>query len=66
MDKWRTITNEELRRYSKFMRKAHNAVTELYKLAEQDPEHRSILFIVADSSQPGGQVWKHTKCGVNL
>ena len=66
MDKWRTITDEELRRYSKFMRKAHNAVTELYKMAEQDPEHRSILLIVADSSQPGRQVRKHAKCGVNL
>lgn len=66
MDKRKTITDEELRRYSKFMREAHNAVTELYKLAEQDPEHRSILIIVSDSSRPGGQVWKHAKCGVNL
>ena len=66
MEKRKTITDEELRRYSKFMREAHNAVTELYKLAEQDPEHRSILIIVSDSSRPGGQVWKHAKCGVNL
>ena len=66
MDKRKTITDEELRRYSKFMREAHNAVTELYKLVEQDPEHRSILIIAADSSQHGRQVWKHAKCGVNL
>lgn len=66
MDKWTTITDEDLRRYSKFMRKVHNAVTELYKLVEQDPEHRSILIIAADSSQHGRQVWKHAKCGVNL
>lgn len=62
----RKITDEELCRYSKFMRKAHKAVTELYKLAEQDPGHRSILYIVADSSQPGRKVWKHGRCGVNL
>lgn len=66
MDKWTTITDEELRRYSKFMRKAHNAVTELFKLVEQDPEHCSILIIASDSSQHGRQVWKHAKCGANL
>lgn len=66
MDKRKTITDEVLRRYSKFMRKAHNAVAELYELAEQDPEHRSILIIISDSSQPCGQVWKHARCGVNL
>ena len=66
MDKWTTITDEELRRYSRFMRKAHNAVTELFKLVEQDPEHCSILIIASDSSQHGRQVWKHAKCGANL
>ena len=62
MDKQK-ITDEELCRYSKFMRKVYKAVTELYKLAEQDPEHRSILIMVSDSSQPGRKVCKYAKCG---
>lgn len=62
MDK-REITGEELCRYSKFMRKVYKAVNELYKLTEQDPEHRSILVIAADSSQPGRKVCKHARCG---
>lgn len=59
----REITGEELCRYSKFMRKVYKAVNELYKLTEQDPEHRSILVIAADSSQPGRKVCKHARCG---
>lgn len=62
MDK-REITGEELCRYSKFMRKVYKAVNELYKLTEQDPEHRSILVIAADSSQSGRKVCKHARCG---
>lgn len=60
------ITEQELCRYSKFMRKVYKASNELYKLAIQDNDHLSLLVIAVDSSEPGHRVWRRSTAGNHL
>lgn len=60
------ITEQELCRHSKFMRKVYKASNELYKLAIQDNDHLSLLVIAVDSSKPGHRVWRRSTAGNHL